>query len=343
MNQQQPPQANNIGPWLAQASPSLLLKLGLLLLGVAAAVFFLAWLIFGEGIAFEPSLEHGLPVSAANVVNPLAQPGLVEIEVNGLPLGVAPRLDPPRLLEIDGFQLTVAPQPLGETQFWSGAELAANQIGWLENSIVNYTFRLPAGRAYRDMLAVASQSGEPLTLTTVQGRQFQFVVSRGAEQPTAVSQQRLHQNSPAVTLLWLDGGDSYILTGDYLPTPDDLAATGVDQALTLTGQETWDNAAYLSVRLDSADIQADGMQLLVRGAIVNSGLEEGVIGQPEITLTGDGLVSQILSVNPPLPWRAPPGNSQIAFAITFQRPPGAESILTIGTQAFRLSFENTPE
>lgn len=340
---QQPPQTDSIGQWLSQASYGLLLKLGLLLLAIAAAVFFLAWLIFGDGIAFGPSLEHGLPVSAANAVNPLAQPGLVDIEVNGLPLSVAPRLDPPRLLEIDGFQLTVVPQPLGETQFWGGAELAANQVGWLENSIVNYIFHLPTGRAYRDMLAAASQSGETIKLTTVQDRQFQFVVSRGAEQPTAVSQQQIHQNSPAVTLVWLDGDDSYILTGDYLPTLEDLATTGLDQSFTLTSQETWDNVAYLSVRLDSADIQADGMQLLVRGAIVNSSLEEGVIGQPEITLTGDGLISQILSVNPPLPWRVPPGNSQIAFAITFQRPPDAEYVLTIGPQAFALTFNNAAE
>jgi hypothetical protein len=168
-------------------------------------------------------------------------------------------------------------------------------------------------------------------LTTAQGRQFEFVVDQGVAQQTAVSQRRIQQTSPAITLLWFDGDQSYMLTGDYVPRPQELERITLPERLLLIDENTDD--VYLSVRLDSVDSQEEGSQLLIRGTITEN----------EINLTGEGLVSRMLSVNPPLPWRIPSGNSQIAFAVTFQRPPVDEAALTIGQHGFRLLFDQPAE
>jgi hypothetical protein len=341
MTQHKPLQTNEIGSWLSQASTILLFKLGVILLGITAVIFVIAWFIFSDRPPFEPSLEHGLPVSAADGGGPLAQPGLVAITVNGIEWDAAQPLDPPRTVDVGGFVLNVLPPYLPEQQFWGAAELPPNQAGWLENSIINYVFRLPAGRAYQEMLATAAAEKAPVILTTAQGRQFEFVVDQGVAQQTAVSQRRIQQTSPAITVLWFDGDQSYMLTGDYVPRPQELERITLPERLLLIDENTDD--VYLSVRLDSVDSQEEGLQLLIRGTITNSGLDIGTITENEINLAGEGLVSRMLSVNPPLPWRIPSGNSQIAFAVTFQRPPVDEAALTIGQHGFRLLFDQPAE
>lgn len=97
-------------------------------------------------------------------------------------------------------------------------------------------------------------------------------------------------------------------------------------------------AANLNVKLDGVDIQSDGLQLLVRGSITNSGVQEGVVAASEIMMISDELRSQIISVDPPLPWHIPPGNSQMVFTAVFQRSLSSEASLTIGAQEFVLQF-----
>lgn len=340
---QQKPHTDNVGHLVSQASYTLLLKLGVILLGITAVIFVIAWFVFSDRPSFEPSLEHGLPVSAADGSGPLAQPGLVAITVNGIEWDAAQPLDPPQTIEIDGFRFTISPPYFSEEQFWGAETLSANHAGWLENSIINYVFRLPASKAYQELLVAAANGQNNIILTTSQGKRFEYSLNQGIEQPTAVSQRRITQTSPAVTLLWLDGEQSYMLTGDYLPQPQELEMLNLPHWLSLTDETAAADSDHLSVRLESVDIQADGMQLLVRGTITNSGLNVGSIGESEIHLTGDGMVSRILSVNPAFPWRIPAGNSQIAFAVTLQRPPVDEGQLIIGPQGFSLLFNEVAE
>lgn len=338
MNDHRPPRTNDARQWLAQAGFGLLLKLGLLLLGMLAAVFFLAWLAFGGGVA--PRLETGAPVSAADASGALVQPGLVAMQVDGVTVGTVQRLDAPQALTIDGFQLDVAGQYLTAAALWQAGDVPANQASWLQHTIVNYVFRLPGSRAYRDMLETAAAAGGTVTLETAQGRQLTFALAPGSGQAPAAQAQAVQQNRPAITLIWVDAADAgatYALSGAYVPGEPPAGDVGSGQAA--DAADAGSAAPPLLVRLDAADLQEAGRQLLVRGTLTNRGLAPQQLDAADLQLAAGGLVGQILSVDPPLPWQVPPNNSQVAFAVTFQRLPQAEATLTIGPQDFALTFE----
>lgn len=335
MTQHNTPQTNTIRQWLSQASRPLLIKMGLLFFGTIGAVFFLAWLIFGDGLAFTPTLEQ--PVSAADSVNFLSQPGLVNMQVDGLDLGVVQQLNPPKSIELNGFQLDVSNQYLSDETLLQPMELSANQIGWLENSIVNYIFRLPGSRSYRDLLEKAVAANSVVTLTTAQGNQLAFTVTNADARFVTAQDSSLQQKRPSITLLWTseDEQSSYVVSGVYAPSPLDLQAVGFSGE---TAVDTPTTATTLAVHLDTADLQTNGLQLLVRGTLTNRGTEARIIEAKDINLAANGLVSQIISTDPPLPWQVPPNNSQMIFTVTFQRPPESEAVLSIDSQRFALSF-----
>jgi len=338
MTRNEPPRTSHARQWLSQASTSLLLKVGLLLLGTAAIVFVLAWFLFGDGLSLISGLER--PVSAADPVAYLAQPGPVEIEVDGVKLDVVHRPDPPAMIEIDGFQFEVANRYLTANEMWQSRELPANQVFWLERSIVNYVFRVPGSRSYREILETAGAANGTIRLTTDQGNELAFTISEAGELSQSARTRTLQQTRPVITLLWLaenGEGVSYFVSGEYAPSNQALQAAGFDD------QSAMDRAAGapavdLAVRLAGIDLQADGLQLLVRGTVTNRSPGARIIEPTDIHLATDDLVSQILSVDPPLPWQLAPNNSQMAFAVTFQRPPDANAVLTIGPQQYALSF-----
>lgn len=339
-SQQRPEQAETLRDWLVQASPSLLMKL-IMTAGITLGLLgFLAWLTFGEGLATfsDLPLEPGVPVSAAGELGLVAQPGLVEMQVDGVDFGTVHRLDPPVALEINGFRLDVANTYLSEETLWSDVALSANQVGWLENSMINYVFRLPANRGYRDILETAVQEKGFINLVTTQGNQFDFTIVEGTTQAVTATPQQIQQKRPAITLLWLNADESgaYILSGEYIPSIHLLEASGLGGSKPAPDSEL--PAANLNVKLDGVDIQSDGLQLLVRGSVTNSGIQEGVVAAQEIMMLSDELRSQIISVDPPLPWHIPAGNNQMVFTAVFQRPLSSEASLTIGAQEFVLQF-----
>lgn len=202
-SQQRPEQAETLRDWLVQASPSLLMKL-ILSVGITLGLLiFLAWLTFGEGLATfsDLPLEPGVPVSAADELGLVAQPGLVEMQVDGVDFGTVHRLDPPVALEINGFRLDVANAYLSEETLWSDVALSANQVGWLENSMINYVFRLPANRGYRDILETAVQEKGLINLVTTQGNRFDFTIVEGTAQAITANPQRIQQKRPTITFL----------------------------------------------------------------------------------------------------------------------------------------------
>ena len=337
---QQPKQAETLRDWLAQANPSLQMKL-ILTAGVTLGLLILlAWLTFGGGLASfaDIPLEPGQPVSAADEFGMAARPGLVAMQVDGVDFGSVHQLDPPVALTIDGFRLTVAQEYLNEETLLTELALGANQVAWLENSVINYVFRLPVNRGYRDILETAVTNQSLITLTTVKGNQFDFTIEAGARETAAALNARIQQKQPAITLLWQnsEGTEAYVLRGSYIPSIHLLDASGlggvrVEPAQTLP-------EADLRVQLDGVDIQSDGLQLLVRGSVTNSGVQEGSVSAADILILGDDLHSQIVSADPPFPWRVPAGNGMVAFTAVFQRPLSKEASLTIGNQEFALQF-----
>ena len=337
---QQPQQAETLRDWLAQANPSLLLKLILTAGAALALLIVLAWLTFGGGLASFSAipLEPGQPVSAADEFGLAARPGLVAMQVDGVDLGSVHRLDPPAALEIDGFRLTVAQEYLNEESLLAELDLGANQVAWLENSVINYVFCLPANRGYRDILATAVSNQSLITLTTAQGNQFDFTIEAGAQETTAALAAYTRQKQPAITLLWQngDGTEAYVLKGSYIPSIHLLDASGLGGAQVEPAQTLPE--ADLHVQLDGVDIQTDGLQLLVRGSVTNSVVQAGTVAAADIALLGDALRSQIVSVDPPLPWQVPAGNGVVAFTAVFQRPLSSHATLTIHAQDFALEF-----
>lgn len=341
-------QAETFRQWLAQANPALLMKLFLSIMAALGILFFLAWLRFGDGLALFANLplEPSMPVSAADEFGLVAQPGLVNMQVDGVDLGTVHRLDLPTSLEVNGFRLTVAPEQLNQESVWTPVALGANQVGWLENSLINYTFRLPANRGYRDILETAAQEKGLMTLVTAQGNRFDFSIENGTAQAALPNPQLLQQKRPSITLLWLDNYGSnagYVLTGSYIPSIHLLEAPGIGGLAAAAANDAQLPAVNLSVRVDGIDIQTDGLQMLVRGSVTNSGIEEGVLEAKDIVLVSGELRSQIISIDPPLPWRIPPNNSQMIFTAVFQRPLHSEGSLTIGSQEFVLQFTQPTE
>lgn len=92
------------------------------------------------------------------------------------------------------------------------------------------------------------------------------------------------------------------------------------------------------VTLQEARITADLNNLVILGQITNIGAQPLVITPEEISLlTPAGSAYILLATNPIFPWAVPP-NQTLQFALTYQRPIGADSaIFTILNQSFELS------
>ena len=338
MNEQKPVQSESFLHWLAQAPARMLFKLMLFFVGIFGTVVFITWLLFSGGLeqltAVSRQASHA--VSASQEFSVAAQPGLVEMQVDGVNHGTIHRLDPPVAVEVGGFTLSVASTYLNQTTMWNSLELPANQVGWLENSVVNYVFRVPHNRGYQEMLAQAGTEQGHIRLITARGNIFEFALDSREQRSTVNREQLLQQKRPSITLVWLDeaGQNSEVLMGSYAP---DSTAVSASIAPATLADSVKTGPAQLNVQLDGVDIESNGHQLIVRGSVVNSGLQEGIIDQADFTLASGELRSQLLSIEPPLPWRVSANNSQMVFTAVFQKPPEAEAILTIDDQSFALS------
>lgn len=329
MSQNQPPETRSGGQ---TSQTSSFVKMALLFLITIGATFFITRFFFGNG-----SLLPAGDTLSSNSLSSLAQPGLIEIEVDGVNLGTIHRLDPPQSVEIDGFQFAVSGQYLNDNVLWQSMEMPANQVGWLENSIINYIFRVPGSRSYREVLENAASTNSVVHLTTTQGNQLAFQLTDLTAQPLAATDPALQQTRPAITLLWLgEAGNegSFLVSGNYIAAPPAAPALAVESSDSLPS----DVGNQLAVHLQTADLQTNGLQLVLQGTITNRSAETQLVEAQELTLATNGLVSQILAVDPPLPWQVPPNNSQIFFTITFQRPPDANAHLVIGPQHYALTF-----
>ena len=89
----------------------------------------------------------------------------------------------------------------------------------------------------------------------------------------------------------------------------------------------------LSIQMQTMQTQAEGLQLVTQGTLTNKGSEPMVLTAEDIELVADGLMSQILQIDPPLPWQVPGNNNQMLFTITFQRPPAENAQLQIKDQS----------
>ncbi|MFO7664132.1 MAG: hypothetical protein R6X18_16270 [Chloroflexota bacterium] len=92
------------------------------------------------------------------------------------------------------------------------------------------------------------------------------------------------------------------------------------------------------VSLQSASITADLNNLVIVGQITNVGVQPLVVTAEDITLlTPGGSAYILLATNPTFPWTVPP-NQTLQFAVTYQRPIGADSaVFTVLNQSFDLS------
>jgi hypothetical protein len=92
------------------------------------------------------------------------------------------------------------------------------------------------------------------------------------------------------------------------------------------------------VTLQEATITADLNNLVIVGQITNIGAQPLVVAPEDISLlTPAGSAYILLATNPIFPWAVPP-NQTLQFALTYQRPIGADSaIFTILNQSFELS------
>lgn len=92
------------------------------------------------------------------------------------------------------------------------------------------------------------------------------------------------------------------------------------------------------VSLQEATITANLNNLVIVGQVTNIGTQPLVIAPEDISLlTQAGSAYILLATNPTFPWTIPP-NQTLQFALTYQRPIGANSaIFTILNQSFELS------
>ena len=72
------------------------------------------------------------------------------------------------------------------------------------------------------------------------------------------------------------------------------------------------------------------------GQITNLGDKELIVDVGDLSLTSQGTVFLMLSVNPAFPWRVGAGQT-IQFLVTFQRPLADTAIFTVLNQSFQLT------
>ncbi|MDX1616450.1 MAG: DUF4352 domain-containing protein [Candidatus Promineifilaceae bacterium] len=95
-------------------------------------------------------------------------------------------------------------------------------------------------------------------------------------------------------------------------------------------------ALRASVTLQSAQVSADGTNLILGGQVTNLGEQALVIDTGNVTLGSEGTIYLMLSTNPAFPWVVAPGQT-LTFQVTFQRPTGSTAVFTILDHAFQLT------
>jgi len=95
-------------------------------------------------------------------------------------------------------------------------------------------------------------------------------------------------------------------------------------------------AQQASTQIQEANISEDGSSLVIVGQITNFGEKELIADVGDLSLTSQGTVFLMLSVNPAFPWRVGAGQT-IQFLVTFQRPLADTAVFTVLNQSFQLS------
>ncbi|MEM8858321.1 MAG: hypothetical protein AAGD96_08375 [Chloroflexota bacterium] len=331
----QPEQTDNLRVWLAQANPKLIMKLFMLFCVFGAVVTALIWLIFNTNIQFRSTLGFDQPVQANGQQPLLEQPSIIGLSLDNTDVSLAQSFNPPQTVEFGGYQLAISNQYLDAANLWKPIELNNTQIGWLENSVIHYIFRLPANRGFKDVLANLATKQESVTVHTAAGDQLTFKLNGVVDQ---IESQTITQAKPAITLIWLgENGEQLAVSGNYQPSAELLSKIDY-RPEHLATSNTASQQSSVSVRLDAIDLLDNSVYLQTRGIITNRGADTLTISANDVSLQANGLVSQIVTADPPFPWTIPPNNSQIAFSLTLQRPPEAKAQLSIQNQLFELNF-----
>ena len=95
-------------------------------------------------------------------------------------------------------------------------------------------------------------------------------------------------------------------------------------------------AEQASTQIQEANISEDGSSLVIVGQITNLGDKELLVDVGDLSLTSQGTVFLMLSVNPAFPWQVG-GGQTIQFLVTFQRPLADSAIFTVLNQSFQLT------
>lgn len=303
------------------------------LIGIALALVIIPYIFRDDGGFLGP--EQPLPIAETAV--PLLQPQLIAVKIDGEDTGrVYPR-NPPQLLEINNFRIPISSYHLSsDDEILTTTALPADEATWLEDTIVNYIIRLPAGRGYRDVLESAVTSSVTITLTTAQGNVFPFSITKGELMPTGEVKPFLQQIRPAITLIWI-GADSlevsYVVSGLYSPpaqvTPPQQDAADEDS----NGEE---QEPLLKVELTTAIINDDAI-LQVSGTIKNTGANERVIEAKDIELIDNEISRAFIKIEPELPWEIAPDNTPVTFTILFINPETEAVEIRIDRRRFELS------
>lgn len=88
--------------------------------------------------------------------------------------------------------------------------------------------------------------------------------------------------------------------------------------------------------LQQAEVSPDGTSLLLLGQLTNLGDQALVVTEEDVSLTSEGTVYLILSVNPGFPWVVSSGQT-IPFSVTFQRPFASSAVFQVVNQPFQLN------
>ncbi|MGB3717684.1 MAG: hypothetical protein WA996_24940 [Candidatus Promineifilaceae bacterium] len=95
-------------------------------------------------------------------------------------------------------------------------------------------------------------------------------------------------------------------------------------------------ARQANTQIQEATISEDGSSLIIVGQITNFGEQELIVDVGDLSLTSQGTVFLMLSVNPSFPWRVGAGQT-IQFLVTFQRPLADTAVFTVLNQSFQLT------
>ncbi len=95
-------------------------------------------------------------------------------------------------------------------------------------------------------------------------------------------------------------------------------------------------AQQANTQIQEANISEDGSSLIIVGQITNFGEQELIVDVGDLSLTSQGTVFLMLSVNPSFPWRVGAGQT-IQFLVTFQRPLADTAVFTVLNQSFQLT------